>query len=94
MLRGVHVGRYQGLFHLLGGLGRSGVEGGVKMELTKHTTWASAGPSPLCSDNGAAALQGSLRLSSLQPMPQLLAPTHLVTSRTVLFRCVMTLPLP
>ena len=31
-------------------------------------------------------------LSSLQPTPQLLAPTHLVTSRTVLFRCVMTLP--
>ena len=56
MLQGVHVGRYQGLFHLLRGLGRSGVGGGVKMELTKHTTWASAGPSPLCSDKGAPPL--------------------------------------
>lgn len=60
MLRGVHVGRYQGLFHLLGGLGRRGVGGGVKMELTKHTTWALAGPSPLCSDNGAPPLSRDL----------------------------------
>ena len=36
MLQGVHGGRCQGLFHLRGGLGRSGVGGGMKMELTKH----------------------------------------------------------